>query len=245
MIVLARMERTRNWLRRPLAKTPYVYDALMSARHDRRDQQTQPDTAITIEGYPRCGNTYSVAAFRTSNSGERRVASHLHAPAHVKRAVRMGVPLIVLIREPAGAVLSQVIRRPKLTIRDALLDYISFYEATWPLRDEYVVGNFPLVTSDFGAVIDAVNERFKTCFNRYEHTPENEAATFALVEELNRKESFGALVETKVARPSPVREQLKKELATELEESEILPVLRHAQAIYDSFIACDSAVRGP
>jgi hypothetical protein len=150
-----------------------------------------------------------------------------------------------LIREPAGTVLSQVIRRPKLTIRDALLDYISFYEATWPLRDEYVVGNFPLVTSDFGAVIDAVNERFKTCFNRYEHTPENEAATFALVEELNRKESFGALVETKVARPSPVREQLKKELATELEESEILPVLRHAQAIYDSFIACDSAVRGP
>src|ERR671919_3102368 len=91
MTVLTRMERTRNWLRRPLAKTPYLYDALMSARHDRRDQQAQPDTVITIEGYPRCGNTYSVAAFRTANSGERRIASHLHAPAHVKRAARMGI----------------------------------------------------------------------------------------------------------------------------------------------------------
>lgn len=243
MTVLARIERTRNRLRRPLARVPYVYDALMAARHDRRRLQVQPDTAITIEGYPRCGNTYSVAAFRTSNPVDQHVASHLHAPAHVMRAVRLHVPVIVLIREPAGACLSQIIRRPTLKLLTALLDYISFYEAVWPLRGQYVIGDFPVVTSDFGAVIEAVNQRFDTSFKPYDHTPENEAATFAIVEVMNRKESFGAVVETQVARPSPVREQLKKDLAQQLDRAAIRPVLERARGVYERFIVHDSAVR--
>jgi hypothetical protein len=212
-------------------------------RHDRRGQQVRPDSAIAIEGYPRSGNTYSVAAFRTSNVIDQHVASHLHAPAHVMRAVRLNVPVIVLIREPAGASLSQVIRRPTLKLRAALLDYISFYEAVWPLRNEYVIGDFPLVTSDFGAVIEAVNDRFGTTFRRYERTPENEAATFARVEIMNRKECFGAVIETQVARPSPVREQLKKDVAQQLDRRAIRPILHRAQAVYERFIVHDSTVR--
>lgn len=243
MTVLARIERTRNRIRRPLANTPYVYDALMSVRRDRRNQLARPETAVTIEGYPRCGNTYSVAAFMTSNDPDRHIASHLHAPAHVMRAVRLNVPVIVLIREPAGASLSQIIRRPTLTIRDALLDYISFYEAVWPLRNDFVIGDFPLVISDFGAVIAAVNERFETSYTRYERTSENEAATFALVEVMNRQECFGAVVETQVARPSPVREQLKKDLAQQLDRPTVRPIRRRAQAIYERFTVHESAVR--
>ena len=79
-----------------------------------------------------------------------------------RRAVRLGLPTVVLIRRPADAVSSYLVRRPTLTPDDALLEYLDFYRTAWPARDGFVVAPFDLVVSDFGAVIDRVNKRFGT-----------------------------------------------------------------------------------
>ena len=77
-----------------------------------------------------------------------------------------------------------------------------------------------------------MNARFGTSFRRYEPTPENEAKAFALVEEMNRLESGGEVVETHVGRPSAERAGRKEELATLLGRPRTAAKLREADELY-------------
>jgi hypothetical protein len=228
-------DRARHYARRPVARTPYLWDATMRVRRDKDATLARPDTAIVIEGFLRSGNTYSVAAFQIANGPALHVGRHLHGAPHVLRAVRMGLPTVVLVRQPRDAVLSYLIRRDTLTPYDSLLEYLDFYRTVWPVRHGFVVGTFDRVTSDFGSVIDSVNARFGTTFARYERTPENEQKVFALVEEMNRLESGGEVVETHVGRPSEERRHRKDELAGLLERPRTAAKLREAEALYVRF----------
>lgn len=229
-------DRARHHLRRPLARTPYLWDAAMAVRPEKRSTLAHRDTAIVIEGYLRSGNTFSVAAFRVANGSQLHVGRHLHGAPHVLRAVRMGLPTLVLVRSPRDAVLSYLIRRDTLTPHDALLEYIDFYRTAWPVRDGFVVGLFDEVTKDFGRILDRVNARFGTSFRRYEPTPENDALAFALVEEMNREESGGEVVETHVGRPSAERAQRKQELSALLDTPRTAARLRTAEGLYDRYV---------
>ena len=235
------LDRARNRLRRPIARTPWLFDTLVAARPDRRNLQVRRDSVLLIEGFPRSGNTFSVAAFTLANGARGHVASHLHAPAHVARAVRLGLPAIVLIRHPREACLSYVIRRPAVQLVGALDDYIDFYRAVWPLRNGFVVGGFEQVVSDFGEVIAAVNEKFHTSFERYQPTPENERACFAMVEQGNRNECGGLVRETYVARPSAQRDRLKQRLQNALERGRASALLDEAVQLYRRFVDFQAA----
>ena len=166
-----------------------------------------------IDGFLRSGNTYSVAAFQVANGPDLHIGRHLHGGAHVLRAVRLGLPTVVLIRQPADAVTSYLVRRPTLTPDDALLEYLDFYRTAWPARDGFVVALFTQVISDFGEVTDRVNARFGTSFARFTGDPEAQAAALALVEEMNRQECRGEVVETHVGRPSAEREGRRRRCA--------------------------------
>jgi hypothetical protein len=208
----------------------------MAVRPEKRATLARRDTAIVIEGFLRSGNTFSVAAFRVANGDQLHVGRHLHGAPHVLRAVRMGLPTVVLVRSPRDAVLSYLIRRDSLTPHDAVLEYLDFYRTAWPARNGFVVGLFDEVTKDFGGVLAQVNARFGTSFHRYEPTPENEARAFALVEEMNREESGGEVVETHVGRPSAERARRKEELSALLERPGTAARLREAEALYDRYV---------
>ena len=212
IIVTSLLDRVRHHARRPISRTPYVWDAAMLARPEKRKTLVRPDTALLIEGFLRSGNTYSVAAFRVANGPGPHVARHLHGAPHVLRAARLGIPSLVLVRRPRDAVSSYLLRRPALRPRDALLEYVDFYRTAWPARHAFLVAAFDDVTHDFGSVLDQVNERFGTTFRRYEPTVENEAVVLALVEDMNREECGGELVETHVGRPSAERDARRREL---------------------------------
>jgi hypothetical protein len=230
-------DRARHHARRPLARTPFLWDAAMRVRPGKRATLARPDTAIVIEGFLRSGNTFSVAAFQLANGPELHVGRHLHGAPHVLRAVRLGLPTVVLVREPRDAVLSYLVRRATLTPYDALLEYIDFYRTAWPVRDRFVVGPFDVVTRDFGSIIEQVNERFGTSFRRYDPTPENEARAFEIVEEMNRLESGGQVLETHVGRPSAERVRRKEELRSLLERPRTVRKLCEAEALYEQYVA--------
>lgn len=234
-------DRARHHVRRPIARLPYVWDATMRIRPDKYGTLARRDTAIVIEGFLRSGNTFSVAAFTVANGPALHVGRHLHGAPHVLRAVRLALPTVVLVREPRDAVLSYLIRRATLTPDDALLEYLDFYRTAWRVRDGFVVGPFDRVTSDFGAVIDQVNERFGTSFRRFEPTPENEAKAFELVEEMNRLESGGEVVETHVGRPSASRATRKEELRRLLDRPRTAAKLRQAEDVYQRYLELDAA----
>jgi hypothetical protein len=229
------VDRVRHHVRRPVARTPYLWDLPMLLRAEKRSTLARRDTAIVMEGFSRSGNTFSAAAFAVANGDELHVGRHLHGAPHLHRARRLGVPAVALVRRPRDAVLSYLIRRDTLTAEDALLEYVDFYRTAWRVRDGFVVGLFDVVTTDFGLVIDAVNERFGTTFRRYEATPENEAAAFARVEEMNRLECRGTVLETHVGRPSAQRAAHKAHLESLLESPRARSRMRQAQELYERY----------
>jgi hypothetical protein len=228
--------RLRLHLRRPVSRLPYAWDATMQVRAEKRSTLARRGTALVIEGFPRSGNTFSVAAFRIANGPQPHLGRHLHGAPHLLRAKRLGIPAIALARAPEDAVPSYLIRREGLHAEDALVEYLDFYRTAWRARDAFVVGLFDDVTSDFGSVIDRVNDRFGTSFARYEATPENESAAFALVEEMNRAESRGEVDEAKVGRPSAARDARKAEIAGSLEQPRAARLLGQAQELFSRYV---------
>jgi hypothetical protein len=131
------------------------------------------DTELVIDGYMRSANTFAVYAFQMAQRRPVRLAHHLHAPAQVIEAVRRGVPTLVVVREPEGAILSQVQWEPDVSLSAALRTYARFYRCLLPYAARVTVGEFDEVTNDFGVVIDRLNARYGTSFDRFESTPEN------------------------------------------------------------------------
>jgi len=218
-----------------LARTPYLWDAAMYARPGKRATLARADSGIVIDGFLRSGNTFSVAAFAISNGPDIHVGRHLHGAPHILRAVRLGLPTVVLIRRPGDAVSSYLVRRPTLTPDDALLEYLDFYRTAWRVRDGFVVGLFEDVVTNFGGVIETVNERFGTSFAPYRPTLENEAAAFELVEEMNRLECRGEVIETHVGRPSAHREQRKAEIRSLMQRPRTLQRLQQADDLFAQY----------
>ncbi len=202
----------------------------MAVRGSKRSTLARQGTALVMDGFLRSGNTFSVAAFAIANGDQLHVGRHLHGAPHILRAARLGVPTVVLIRKPADAVSSYLIRRPSLTPNDALLEYLDFYRTCWRVRDQFVVGLFDDVIEDFGRVIVAVNQRFGTDFRPYEPTPENDSRAFELVEQMNRLECRGEVVETHVGRPSAQRDARKQEVATLMKAPKTVGLLAHADS---------------
>jgi len=229
------VDRARHHVRRPLARTPYLWDLTMLLRAGKRSTLARRDTGIVIEGFLRSGNTFAVAAFVVANGTTVHVGRHLHGAPHVLRSVRLGLPTLVLIRRPADAVASYLVRRPTLTPVDALLEYLDFYRTAWPARHGFVVGCFEHVVSDFGSVIEAVHLRFGTHFAPYLPTAENQAAAFALVEEMNRLECRGQLVETHVGRPSAQRESRKEDIHARMRTPRAQRLLAEADKVFEQY----------
>jgi len=143
------------------------------------------DTEFVLDGFQGSANSFAAAAFEASQERPVAMAHHMHAPAQIIKAVRNGIPTLVLIREPVGTVLSITSRWPYISLRQALRSYVRFYEKIGPYRQGYVLSTFEETTRHFDRVIRRVNDRFGTDFDVHdepleqmatEHGPESMGA---------------------------------------------------------------------
>jgi hypothetical protein len=209
----------RHALRRRIAASPALYLALARRKPDTwaLDRRTQ----IVIDAFPRSANTFAVIAFQLAQQDHVRVAHHTHAPASVIAAARRGIPVLVPTREPASSVVSSTIRDPEATVGQWLKTYVAFYETIRPYRDRIVTATFEETTTDLGAAIRRVNERFGTAFREFEHSAETQRAVFSLIDErsagppwqphLNRFASGVISAEEYLAITAPYREAPRRE----------------------------------
>jgi len=179
-------------------------------------------TDLVLEGYPRSGNTFAWHAFMMAQSMPFEVAHHSHIAARVIKAVRSGIPTLVLIREPRDCAISYCIYEPQLTVGMALVHWIRFYRAIQPYRHGYVLATFDQVVTDFGIVTSTVNERFGTQFGVFQHTDENVKLVFSRIESrlelINSRGHFAGSMEDRIGRPSHDRESKRQELENRLEQ---------------------------
>ncbi|HXF73209.1 MAG TPA: hypothetical protein VNO79_11435 [Actinomycetota bacterium] len=138
--------------------------ALVGARLVGHGVVADPGTDLVVEGFPRSGNSLAVAAIAAAQPGPIRIAHHTHAPANVLRALALGLPTLLVIRDPDEAALELVLAKPFLSLRGALLGYARFHEPLLAHRDRFVVATFEQVHGDLAGVVRRLNARFGTSF---------------------------------------------------------------------------------
>ena len=146
------------------------------------------DSRVCIEGYPRSANTYAVAAFRVSqNDFDSHLGRHSHLAGNVRRALRLKVPVLVLIREPRDAISSLKVFSPHLRLEQCLKAYVRFYETLRPLKEHFVTAEFQEVTDKFDAVLARVSSHYGMDLAPLGSRPETLNRCFRLVEEMDRR----------------------------------------------------------
>lgn len=185
MCTLARipgLRRARHVVRTRVSERPSVYLPFARRKYPGPSPEViGPDTELVIDGYTRSASTFAVYALQLAQERPVRLAHHLHAPAQLIAAAERGVPALLVIREPRGAILSQLVREPGVAMRDALDAYVRFHECLRPYRVRLVVGEFETVTHDFGSVLARVNERFGMGLVEFAHTPQAMAECRAMI----------------------------------------------------------------
>ena len=217
---------------------PYPSLAVPLARLRGEGELVDSRTDLVVESYPRCASSFAIAAFRLAQEPRSlRVAHHTHASGHVIAGIRLGIPTLVLIREPEGAVVSSRFRHPARTYADLLRGFCAFYEPLVPHRGDLVVGTFDeVVGGELGAITRRLNDRFGTTYAEFEPTEENIARCMREIDEDWRtRRGDGDRLERVVPRPSPMREGLKAELQGRY-AAEAPPNLRHrAERLFSWF----------
>ena len=217
---------------------PYPSIAVPLARLRREGELVDSRTDLLVESYPRCASSFAIAAFRLAQEPKSvRVAHHTHASGHVIAAIRLGVPALVLIREPEGAVVSSRIRHPSRTYADLLRGFCAFYEPLVPHRGDLVVGTFAeVVGGELGSITRRINTRFGTDFAEFEATEGNVARCMREIDgDWRERRGGGEHLERIVPRPSPVREELKSELAERYSREAPPKLRRRAERLFSWF----------
>jgi len=111
---------------------------------------------ICIEGFPRCGNTFFVAAVQRWNPG-LIVSHHSHLASSVSYSRRIGIPTVVLIREPAAAVSSAMVWDGKIVATIGLLVYISFYRGIRRAFPHVLILEFEEYTKNPDLAVERIN----------------------------------------------------------------------------------------
>jgi hypothetical protein len=167
-------------MRSALSTIPALYIPLRRRR--RADTVAGPETEFILEGYPRCGNTWAEMAIRHAATRPLKMAHHSHAAAHVSYGLGLGIPTLVLFREPDQAVRSLLAMNARnLTAADAYREYLRFYEAVLALpRDRLMFASFEDVTLRIDRVIQALRDRFALPVEPFDPQDKaQEAAVFA------------------------------------------------------------------
>jgi len=198
-----------------------------------------PETEIVIEGFPRSGNTFAVAAFHEAQlPHDVQIAHHAHAPAQLLEAVREGLPALLMLREPEDAVVSLVVRAPAIGVPAALRGWLRFHRPLLPIAGALAVGTFAQLTTDLGAVVRRINERFGTRFREFDHTPANVEAVLERIREWDLN-TFGDAVgaERGGGGPSDARERLKALRRAEYDAASLARGREEARRIYAALAA--------
>jgi hypothetical protein len=234
-------------VRSKIKRSPALYIPLARIRNGKSDgvdlagwarpEAVRPDTELVLDAPRNSGNHFAVIAFRLAQERPVSIAHHLHAAAQVKQGVKQGIPTLVIIRNPKDFAISDVIRHPPINVQEALREWCDFYEAIDELPGVMVV-DFASVTSDFGAIIDRLNQEFDRSFRRFEHSETNVERVFAIVDEVYRKRGYDDLKERRVvARPVPEREVERARLADEYCSDELAALRARAESLYKRMTA--------
>lgn len=221
-----------------LGDHPVALPLLLAATPESvRSRWVSHDTDLVVEGFPRSGNTYAALGISLAQGRPIRVASHAHVPAQVKRAVRLGVPTVVAVREPAATVCSMAVADDHHRVRDLLGYWVHYHSQLVAVRDQIVVASFADITENLGAVVRAVNRRFGTDLASGTDDPATRDRIFAAIDQKQRAIHHDLRFHASVPRPDPLRAEAKERRRHELEVTVDPLLLDRARDLHRALVA--------
>ena len=219
---------------------PGAYRSVMRPRHPEWFL-VDSDTDLVIEGYQSCGNTFARKAMEHANPSVR-IASHTHSWANVALGLRLGKPVIVLLRPPVDAVASHAVRMRLDDLHRELHRYHRFYRRVAGVTNSVVVAPFETTTNRYGDVIRALNARAGTDFAVFDH--DDPAAHAMVLDEMEREVHSTAPeldLRWRIARPNPDRQEATRAMKARLQGDGYRPALARCQAVYERLLAHSDA----
>jgi len=122
------------------------------------------DTDICIEGFPRSGNTFLYNLVKELNP-DLKTANHKHSVGHVKHALSLNKPVIILIRDHLDAITSELIRNSgdgkKISKHLYTINhYIQFYDYVYDVRDQVTLVTFAELTQNTLGVLYELERKY-------------------------------------------------------------------------------------
>jgi len=230
---MSRERKLRLYVR--MLETPVLSELYVRSRGRLRRRRIGPNTRLVLEAFPSSGNTFCRQAMLLTNPDIHPddICSHTHSSRVVQRAVRAGIPCIVVARDPRDAVSSAVQRFKGMTASSATWYYERYYGRLLPLRDSIVVAPFSAVITDFVAVIEQCNQKYGTQFATGRRISTEEV--FASIDERTRRKQHGRIPELTVSRPSSGRKPAAEFLASL--DGVQREAMDRALEVYERFVA--------
>lgn len=200
----SRREAISERARAVLEQIPRVY--LPLARH-RSALRTPLDSTcdLVIEGYPRSANTFLMLWIARANP-ELRIASHLHSIANVHEGLRLGLPVVVVIRPPEDAIASLALYSHGTPLDQLVERYRRFHRGLIPVADDIVISPFAVSTGDPAKVVEAIAAKIGRPLTVAPPGGHHEIMSQVVARNV---EANGELNELRVGRPSETRNRAR------------------------------------
>ena len=197
---------------------------LKDANHD--------DFAYWVDGYPRSANTFMSKSLALLLP-DLKARSHSHSPFLPIAATKRGIPGVLVIREPADAIVSYVVMTGH-RFENALSFYEDFHRPLLKVADQIFVAHFSRITKSPNEVIAEFGEHFSMDLPPFE-----EGSSEAVFENIEKAyvAVAGSVNSTSVARPDAKRKERLTELRKELEGNKKLGKrLQGCELLYESLL---------
>lgn len=186
-------------------------------------------TELVIDGFPRSANTFAVVAFESVQEQKVNIAHHTHVPATIIEGCKLGLPVLLLIRDPLDCIASASLFK-NISPFPLFEEWLWFYKTCLPFKDSFTIAPFESVINHYDCVIMHLNKKFSKNFSLFSHTEERLISVNSSVEKIANE--FGQS-ELQVARPSDERKILAEQVRNVIIQERKL--FYRAQRLYEKY----------
>lgn len=229
----------RQKIKYKIGKYPIIFYPIFSFSPKFRSLSVDSKTELVIEGFPRSANTFSVLAFQRIQSRKIKLAHHLHVPSQILRGLKLGIPIMLLIRNPKDVTISYSIHYPSVPLEQILREYIDYYTFLYNFRSAYSVACFEEIISDYEKIINRLNCKFRTNFISRKLSSQEEEEIFNKIRKLYVSSDIYSqrkIEEQRNLYISGQKDIIKQKIRSELEKNKYRILLKDAEFIYQKYL---------
>ncbi len=187
------------------------------------------DTDICLEGFPRSGNTFLFHSFKFYNP-DTKIAHHVHAEIQFIRAIKFGVPCVIVIREPLETLASLMVVDGILNLNLAFQYYISYYQRLIRYCDQVVIIDNDDIENGVIGKLERINKANNKTFKYEGLTAEALKAVTANMRESNRGGRYRMLIPLPDKEKSTLKEKINQDIKSHQRFEEAMNLYRKVKS---------------